>query len=284
MEDLKELWAKRELLWAMTEREVRIRYKNSALGFLWSLAMPLAFVVVMKLVFEQFLGNRTDNYSAYLLAAYLPFLFMNSGLMDSAQSVLASIQVIKKVHFPREILPLSTVFSNFIHLLLSLAVFFVFIFGVWAWNGFGISPFTWKLLFLPILLLVTLAFTIGLSLIISSLNVFYEDVKHMLGLLLYLVFFLTPIMYFSENVYHRTLERPWLFWLYHLNPFASAAVLFRRTLLPTIGVDVGGETLQPIPTADIALLFGLYSLMAALTLWFGWMLFQRLKWRFVERP
>ena len=95
--DLRELWRFRELLVSMVERELRIRYKNSVVGFFWSLLNPMLTVMVMTLVFKFFLNNQTPNFSASVLAAYLPYMFFQAALMDSAQSVLASLPVVKKV-------------------------------------------------------------------------------------------------------------------------------------------------------------------------------------------
>jgi ABC-type polysaccharide/polyol phosphate export permease len=285
--ELKELWRFRELLWAMVERELRIRYKNSFLGFFWSLINPLMTVLVMTLVFKFFLRNTTENYSSYVLAAYLPFMFMSLAIMDSAQSVIAALPVVKKVYFPREILPLASVIANFIHFLLALCVFFAFLFFTWARTGFVESPFTWRIGFLPVMLIVTLAFTLGSSLIISALNVFYEDVKYVVGVMLYLAFFLTPVMYFSENV-SSSLEKfgstgKILYSLYHLNPLAELATTYKKTLVPPGMIDVGaGEKIPPIPHNWI--LFGACALISFGTLVYGYWLFNRYKWRFVERP
>lgn len=283
--ELKELWRFRELLWAMVERELRIRYKNSFLGFFWSLVNPVLTMLVMSLVFKVFLKNETENYTAYVFAAYLPFMFINLAIMDSAQSIIASLPVVKKVYFPREILPLASVIANFIHFLLALGVFFVYLFIVWASTGFGSSPFTFKIAFLPILLVVTLAFTIGSSLIISALNVFYEDVKYVVGVLLYLAFFLTPIMYFSENVWESLKGKGLvsLYYLYHLNPLAELATTFKKTLVPSGIVDAGqGVKIQPIGQSWP--MFGVTALLSFGLLVLGYAVFNRMKWRFVERP
>lgn len=285
MSDLKELWRFRELLWAMVERELRIRYKNSFLGFFWSLINPLMTVAVMTVVFRTFLRNQTDNYSSYVLAAYLPFMFFNLAVMDSAQSVIAALPVVKKVYFPREILPLASVIANFIHFLLALCVFFGYLFVVWAASGFQVSPFTWKIGFLPILLVVSFALTLGTSFIVSALNVFYEDVKYVMGVLLYLAFFLTPVMYFSENVYVSLKDKgvSWLYTLYHLNPVAELATTYKKTLVPTGPIDIGaGEKIPPI--AQNWPLFLISVVVSFSVLVFGYALFNRMKWRFVERP
>lgn len=271
----------------MVERELRIRYKNSFLGFFWSLINPLMTVLVMTLVFKFFLRNTTENYSSYVLAAYLPFMFVNLAIMDSAQSVIAALPVVKKVYFPREILPLSSVIANFIHFLLALAVFFGFLFFTWARTGFEQSPFTWRIGFLPVLLVVTLAFTTGMAFIISALNVFYEDVKYVVGVMLYLAFFITPVMYFSENVYASLRDHGsnslWMYTAYHVNPIAELATTYKKTLVPPGMIDVGsGIKMAPIPHN-----WGMFLVCVVLSfgvLVFGYWLFNRMKWRFVERP
>ncbi|MBL8064652.1 MAG: ABC transporter permease [Chthonomonadaceae bacterium] len=284
IDDVKELWRFRELLWAMVERELRIRYKNSLLGFFWSLINPLMTVLVMTVVFKFFLQNQTENYAPYVLSAYLPFLFFNMAVMDSSQSVLAALPIVKKVYFPREILPISSVLANFIHYLLALVVFFFYLFFLWAITGFQITPFTWRIAFLPVLLLTSLALTLGFAFFVSSLNVFYEDVKYVLGVLLYLAFFMTPIMYFSENVYYAAKRhgQEWLYTLYHLNPVAELATTYKKTLVPPGEIAIGAEKVDPL--AQNWGLFGITVLVSFATLVAGYSLFNKLKWRFMERP
>lgn len=286
-QNLAELWRFRELLLAMTERELRIRYKNSVLGFFWSLINPLITILVMTFVFRVILRNDTENYSVYVLAAYLPFIFLQFCLLDAAQSVITQLPVIKKVYFPREILPLSTIISNFVHFLLALGVFFGYLFVVYAVTGFEVSPFTWKMLFLPFLLVITLALATGAALIVSALNVFYEDVKYIVNVGLYLMFFLTPILYFSENVYYSLKDRgeygELLYQIYHLNPIAMLATTYKKTLLPPGKIDVGEESLVYALPFDWTL-FGICVFVCFATLIGGYALFNRLKWKFVERP
>ena len=288
--ELKELWRYRELMWAMVERELRIRYKNSFLGFFWSLANPLATVLVITIVFKSFLQNRTDNYSAYVLAAYLPFIFLQICLMDSAQSVLAALPIIRKVYFPREILPLSNVIANFIHFLLALLVYFCYLFVLWAVTGFHTSPYTWNIGFLPVLLVVNFALAAGVSFFISAYNVFYEDVKYVVGVALYLMFFLTPVMYFSETVYYSLKAKGmlWAYYVYHLNPVATLSTAYRKTLVPTGQIEVQpGPGQAPVKMYMLEFNWGLFWIAVAvsfLILWSGYATFNRLKWRFVERP
>ncbi len=282
--ELKELWKFRELLLSMVERELRIRYKNSFLGFFWSLLNPLVTVLVMTVVFKYLIGNPTPNFSAYILAAYLPFMFFQFAILDSAQSVLQALPVVKKVYFPREILPLSTILSNFVHYLLALAVFFGYLLAIWMLNP-GQNPFTITILWLPVLLVINLALATGLGLIVSALNTFYEDVKYVVSVGLYLMFFLCPIMYFSENVrFSKQLgsSSDLVYTLYHLNPLAMLATAYRKILLQPQKVYVDGTLVDPI-ALDWGLL-GICAAVSVLTLVGGYALFNRVKWKFVERP
>ena len=269
---------------------MRIRYKNSVLGFFWSLINPLATVLVITVVFKFIFQNQTPNFSAYVLAAYLPFIFFQVCLMDSAQSVIGSMDIIKKVYFPREILPLANVIANFIHFLLALCVYFVYLFVLWAVTGFVDSPFTWNIAFLPVLLVVNLALATGIAFLISAYNVFYEDVKYVVGLALYLMFFLTPVMYFSETVYYALKGRDmlWGYYLYHLNPVATLSTAYRKTLVPTGEIHMVVEpgeaavAIYPLPFD-----WTLFSITVAISFAFligGYAVFNKLKWRFVERP
>lgn len=281
--ELKELWKFREMLLTMVQRELKIRYKNSVLGFFWSLLNPLLTVAVMTFVFKTFLNNGTANLGAYVLAAFLPYMFFQICLLDSAQSILHGLNLAKKVYFPREILPLTMILSNFIHFLLALGVFFVYLLGVYVVDH-RVVPFQITTLYLPLLLLVNLALVTGLGLIISALNTFYEDVKFIVSVLLYLLYFLCPIMYFSESVYHSDINQQhgWVYILYHLNPVAMLCTSYKKMLLANQPVVFHGESLSPLPFD-----WGLFAITASISFFWliaGYSFFNRLKWKFVERP
>jgi lipopolysaccharide transport system permease protein len=284
--ELKELWRFRELLLSMVERELRIRYKNSVLGFFWSLINPLVTVAVMTFVFKYIVRNETPNFGAYVLAAYLPFLFFQLAVMDSAQSIIVALPLVKKIYFPREILPLAGILSNFVHLVLALLVFFVYLFVVYLIDP-RVVPFQWTTVYLPLLLIINLALALGLGFIVSALNTFYEDVKYIVNVILYLMFFLCPIMYFSEQVSdsmskHGTLGSIFFF-VYHLNPVATLSTAYRKVLVAPQPVDVGAGRLIPALPLDWPML-GAAALISFSLLYFGYRLFNRLKWKFVERP
>jgi ABC-type polysaccharide/polyol phosphate export permease len=296
LSELKELWRFRELLFTMVQRDLKIRYKNSALGFFWSLLNPLLTVLVMTFVFQNFMNVKVSNYSAYLLSAYLPFIFFQNCLLDSAQTILVAMPLIKKIYFPRELLPLAAVISNFVNFMLSMLVFFCYMLAIYLFfpgaDGQRIWPFQWGTLFLPVLFLVSFCLATGLSFIVSAFNTFYEDVRYILGVVLYLLFFLCPIVYFSELVGNNELNHKThglVFKLYHLNPVAELSVAYRKLLLAPVDVPTGvdpatGKALF-IPALPLdwryVVLAGLVSLAVLLI---GYNTFNKLKWRFVERP
>lgn len=287
IEELKELYRFRELLVSLVQRDLKIRYKNSALGFFWSLLNPLLTVLVMSFVLEHFVYDKVPSLSAYILAAYLPFAFFQLAVMDSAQTVLGAMSLVKKIYFPREILPIASVIANFIHLILALGVFFVYLVLIWLMhNRVGEFPIRPTVVYVPILLVITFALALGLSFIVSALNTFYEDVKYLVGVMLYLMFFLCPVMYFSEMVANSTLNQQtngMLYKLYHLNPIASIATAFRKTMVaPPAFVPTRNG---PIPPTALDWRYMVVTAVISFAILIGgYAVFNRMKWRFVERP
>lgn len=284
-EELRELWRYRELLLVMVHRDLKIRYKNSVLGVFWSFLAPLAQVAVMTFVFGTILNRGVDSFSAYILAAYLPFTFFQFSVLDSAQSVLAQLPLVKKIYFPREILPLASVIANFLHLLIGFGILFLYLLSAYIRDPQHV-PFQATTIYLPILLLISLMLSIGLGLIVSALNTFYEDVKFIANMVLYLMVFLCPIMYFGEEVAATRLNREsggLLYNLYNANPMAALATAYRKVLLAPVDVPIAGGAKYPA----LALSWKQISLAAAISFFlmiYGYWLFNRLKWRFVERP
>ncbi len=291
--ELKELWRYRELLLVMVQRDLKIRYKNSALGFFWSFLNPLLTVAVMTFVYGNFIFKGQSNMGAYIMAAYLPFMFFQMCLMDSAQSINAALPLIKKIYFPREILPLAAVLSNFVNFLLSLGIFFAYLLLNFAIHP-GAFPIQSTAVLLPILILFSLALCMGASLIVSALNAFYEDVKYIVSVLLYLLFFVCPIVYFDESVANSkiNMNSNWLVYkLYNLNPIAQLCTAYKKAILAPYDPQVMGPTgADPSATVVVGSIdlswkyLSVAGLSSILILIFGYWLFNRMKWRFVERP
>ncbi|MCH8273348.1 MAG: ABC transporter permease [Armatimonadetes bacterium] len=289
--ELKELWRYRELLWTFVIRELRIRYKNSILGFFWSILNPLAIVLVMTVVFKFVMNQDIPNYSAYILAAYLPFMFFQLSLMDSSQSVLIQIDLLKKIYFPREILPIGSVIANFIHFVLAMVIFFVYLLAIWLINP-GDPPFRITALYLPFLMVIQFCLTLGISLYVSALNTFYEDVKYIVNVGLYLLFFLCPVIYFSEQVLYAEKipeeMRGTVYTLYHLNPISMLMTAYRKIILdpqplPALRGPDSDVTVLPSLPLDLPLL-AVAAAVSVASLIFGYWYFNLKKWQFVERP
>jgi lipopolysaccharide transport system permease protein len=287
--EARELFRYRELLLTFVIRDLRVRYKNSVLGFFWSLLNPLATVIVMTVAFKYIMGIGIRNYSAYLFAAYLPWTFFQMTLMDASQSVLEHMPLVKKIYFPREILPLSAVLANLVHFALALVVFFGYLAVIWALDP-RVSPFTWTIVWVPLLVIPLTALAAGLAMFVSALNVFYEDVKYVLGVALYLLFFLCPVVYFSEHVAAADLvpERYQhaAYVAYHLNPMATYATTFRKLLLrpqPLLNRNAPEQEATPPLPIDAGLVtaaVGVSFVVCAA----GYRYFNGRKWEFVERP
>jgi ABC-2 type transport system permease protein len=282
--EAKELWRFRELLLSMVERELKIRYKNSVLGFLWSFIIPLVTTAVLTFVFGNFGNIGVESFSAYILAAYLPYLFFQQSVLDSAQSVLIQLPLVKKIYFPRELLPLASIIANFIHLLSGFAVFFAYLLVIWVQHPgtFPFQPTTWMIF--P-LLLMTVMLSTGLGLLVSALNTFYEDVKYLTSVIMYLLFFVSPITYLAEMVaYSGVNQRSGgkLFQLYNANPVAALSTAYRQYLLAPPSVKINGVAQPAVPLDPIYLWWTFFVSVVALL--GGYAVFNRMKWKFVERP
>src|SRR5207244_4140333 len=173
--ELRELWRFRELLGILVVRDLKVRYKNSALGFAWSLINPIIQVAVMSVVVKYFMHMKAANLSAYIFCAFLPWSFFQLALLDTSHSLIINERLMKKVYFPREIIPLSLILSNLIHLVLAILVFLVYLI-VWPVR----APLIPTMALIPLLILIELLLITGLSLVISAVSVFYEDVKYMM--------------------------------------------------------------------------------------------------------
>ncbi|HZO92029.1 MAG TPA: ABC transporter permease [Chthonomonadaceae bacterium] len=281
--ELEELWRYRELLRQLVARELKVRYKNSALGFFWSIVPPLLQVLVYSYVFRSVLKVPADNYSAYLLCGLIPWTFISTAMLDSSMSLLVNYPIIKKVYMPREVIPLSYVLSNFIHMMLGWAVYFAAFFVVARLLDIHI-PILATLAWFPFITLVLFCFVLGMSLWVSALNVFYEDVKFILQTLFNLLFFLLPVLYPADSVYysHVMQAHPWLYKLYMLNPITAIINAYRKTILEPVPRGTQGLTGNPLPM-DWGTFAGA-CLLSLLIAWGGYWYFNKRKWQFVERP
>ena len=225
---LRELYAYWELAENLVIRDLKVRYKNSVLGFLWSLLNPLLLMLVFTVVFTIMLPNLAiPKFPVFVLCALLPWNFFNTSVLGATTSIVSNGHLIKKVYFPREILPIAMVLSNFVNLLLALPVLFALI-------VFFRVPLNVSLVYLPLIMIVQVAFTIGMALILATLDVFYRDTGVIMEVIMQAWFFLTPVFYpaslLPEWKVVRGITLPIRRLTYILNPMASIIASYRSVL------------------------------------------------------
>jgi ABC-type polysaccharide/polyol phosphate export permease len=280
LEEFRELYRYRELLKALVARDLKVRYKRSALGFFWSLINPIMQTLVITIVFKFVLQLPIKNYSVWVLASILPWTFFQNSILDAAQSILIHFSLLKKVYLPREIIPLTTVISNLIHMGLSLLVFFAYatVYPIYFSGGWVPPPYWgWMILLLPVAVFFHLLLNVGLALFVSAMNVYYEDIKFIVQILVNLLYYSCPILYPSNRIYDSggSWAARHLFFLYRLNPMASLIILYQKILMNN------AEQLDPRPLDPKIL--AITALECVLLAAWGYRFFNRRKWEFAER-
>ena len=225
---LMELIGYRELLKNLVIRDLKVRYKNSFLGILWSLLNPLAMMGVFTVVFTLMMPNNTiQKFPVFVLCALLPWNFFRDSVMSSVASIVNNSSLIKKVYFPREILPLSVILSNLVNFMLALVVLFAMLIL------FRVPLTAWAVL-LPLVIFTQLLFVVGLGLILATANVFYRDTAMIMEVVMLAWFFVTPIFWdISILPTHRVilgLDLNIHRLTYILNPMASLISTYRVIL------------------------------------------------------
>jgi lipopolysaccharide transport system permease protein len=215
---LRELWEYRELIYFLIWRDVKIRYKQTVIGAAWAIIQPLLTMVIFSFVFGQLANIASDGipYPIFSYAALVPWTFFSTGLTNSSNSLVGNSNLIKKVYFPRLIIPLTNVLSG--------TLAFIVLLGMMLY--YGIVP-TWNILWLPALLLLALITALGVGLWLSALNVQFRDIRYVVPFLAQIWMYLTPIVYPSS-----LLEEPWRS-IYGINPMAGVIEGFRWALLGT---------------------------------------------------
>ena len=220
MLDWRELWAYRELLWVLTARDIKVRYKQAVLGAAWAIIRPFTIMVIFSVVFGQLAQIPSDGYPypVFVFAALLPWSFFSTAISSSGQSLIGSAHLVTKVYFPRLLIPLSSIGSGLVDLTISTAILLLMM----LWYGVG---WTWHLLAAPILLLAVVFTALGVGTLLSALTVAYRDFTHLTPFLVQIWMFLTPVIYPVSMVPER-----WQ-WLLYLNPMTGLVEGFRAAFL-----------------------------------------------------
>jgi lipopolysaccharide transport system permease protein len=219
---LHELWEFRELLYFLAWRDVKVRYKQTALGVAWAIIQPFFTMVIFSIFFGKLGRIPSDGipYPIFSFAALVPWTFFAHGLNQSSNSLVSGAQLIKKVYFPRLVVPVAAVLSGVVDFILA----FIVLLGMMLY--YGLVP-TANVVWLPAFLLLALITSVGVGLWLSTLNVEYRDVRHSVPFITQFWLFATPIAYPSS-----LLSEPWRT-LYGLNPMAGVVEGFRWALLGT---------------------------------------------------
>ena len=253
---LKELYDYREMIKSLVKKELRARYKGSFLGFLWTFVNPLLQLLVYSIVFSVILRMGIENYSMFLFVALVPWIFFSSSITSGSTVILQQQDLVKKIYFPREVLPIAYVTSCFINMLFS----FVIIFSVLLIQDHGLyAP---ALLVLPVVMAVEYILTLGFTFLTCALTVYFRDLEHILSIVAMAWMYLTPVLYAKEMIpeQYRYLEQ--------LNPMTSIITAYRDILFY--------KKIPHLHTLTAALLIGIISLVL------GMAVFSRLKKGFAE--
>lgn len=231
-----------ELLFAFTQKEIKARYKNAVLGFLWIFLNPIIQMLVMGFVFSLIFRFNIRDYYLFLFAGLLPWNFFSLSLTKTTPSIVYERSLIQKAAFPREIIPLSIVLSNFFHILITLVLFFVFL--VATSKGQILLPF--NLLLITVNLFFLLLFTSGVSLITSSLNAYWRDINFFTQALVLIWFYATPILYPLSLIPQRFQS------IFYLNPLSGIFATLQKAIIGN------GNFPYPVLISQYFLIVGLF--------------------------
>jgi len=245
----------KDLIFVLTQKEIKIRYKNTVLGYFWSLANPLAFAFVFFIAFKVIMRVPMEDYALFLIAGLFPWQWFATSLNASAVVLLANASLIKKVNFSRNIIPFAMVLQDMIHFVLSIPVIVLFMFI------YDKAPALSWIYGIPLLLGVQFLMIYGLSLIVASVNLFFRDIERLTSIFMTLLFYFTPIIYPETMIPEKYSS-----WIY-LNPASPLMISWRNLFLK-----------GSLEMNDLLLSLG-YSLLSFLA---GYLVFRKLSRRFAE--
>lgn len=255
MNVFKEIYNYRELLKTNIKKEIRGKYKGSWLGVLWTFLNPLLMLAVYAFVFPYILRVNVDNYTIFMIVALIPWNFFTTAIQSGTGSVVANGNILKKVYFPREIIPISITTSQLVNFLITCIIMAVFI----IFSGVGFSVHA---LLFPLLVLIQYILILGLTFILSALTVFVRDIDHFVSVILMLGFYATPIVYQGEML-------PKKFQIFlKLNPMAQLVEAYRSILY-----------YHRMPNMTMLVIWGLGSVALLVV---GYLIFKKLEKSFVE--
>ena len=262
MKLFREIYEYRQMIFGLVKRDLRGRYKGSVLGFLWTFLNPLLQLLVYTFLFSTILKSDIDKYYLHLFVALVPWMFFAASVQAGAGCVLNQSGMITKIYFPREVLPIAHVTSQFVNMLYTFVVVLAVVFLSGVWPGIG------ALLQLPIIMLIEYCLALGLTMIVSAVTVYFRDLEYIMGIVIMAWQFLCPVVYSIDLVENIAKSYPWAMQVYMLNPMTPIVLAFR-------------DILYYGKPADLSTLW-LAAVLAAICLVAGFAVFGKLKRRFAE--
>ncbi len=262
MNKIKELYAYREMIASLVKRELRGRYKGAVLGFLWNFLNPLLQLIVYTLVFSVIMRAGIEKYYIFLFVALVPWIFFSSALTSGSSCILSNQDLVKKIYFPREVLPIAHTTATFVNMLLS----FIVVFGVLIVTGFGINPVA--CLFLPVIMIVEYIICLGMCMIFSALTVYVRDMQNIMAIVAMAWQFLTPVMYGQQMVEGALANHPVMMTIWNYNPTTPLINAYRQILYY--------KEIPDMRYMGMALLLGIAVCVI------GWCVFEKLQKGFAE--
>lgn len=256
MNTLKELYAYREMIFSLVRRDLKGRYKGSVLGFLWTFLSPLLQLVVYTFVFSTIMRAGVEDYYLFLFVALVPWTFFSASISGGATCITGQKDMVNKIYFPREVLPISHIISQLINMLLTYLV----VIAVLIVSGKGINVAIW--IYFPVVVFQEVLLAFGLTMLCSAINVYFRDLQYILNIVVLAWQFMSPVMYAADQVPEKWRT------LFYLNPMTPIIEAYR---------DIFYYKQSP-QMSD----FILGALMGCIMLLVGWISFDKLKKHFAE--
>jgi ABC-2 type transport system permease protein len=256
IEKIKEIYKYRHMLATLVKQDIRGRYKGSFLGFLWTLLNPLLLLLVYSIVFQFVFKINIENYPIYLFICLMPWNTFANSIAMGTTCVANNASILKKVYFPREILPIATVISNTINYVFSLAIILI---ALIFFSPIGLSVY---LLLLPLIIIIQAVFSLGIVFILSSINVYVRDVQYIMNPIMMIWMYATPILYNIQMVPEKFIG------IYRLNPMTQIMLEYQDILYHKRMFDWSG--------------FLIITIVSIVILIIGYLIFQKLQKRFAE--
>lgn len=224
--DIKNIWTFRDMVFELTHRELRGKYKGSVLGFLWTYINPLMQILVYAFVFSQIFRSGIEKFHLYLIVSMFPFNFFTGGVIQGLGSIRYQGDLVKKVYFPRQILPIVSLTVNFVNMLIS----FLIIYSILLVSGWGIN-LKLQVWLLPVMV-IEYFFALGLALLLSAVEVYFRDIEHIVTVLMMIWMYVTPMFYSIEIIPEKFLP------VFYCNPMLYVIGMYQQILYYKVAPDM----------------------------------------------